>query len=414
MVQIKRKPKRHLRKSFVILCLVIVIAVTLIIRIPIMITDHKLQKLGYSHKTAEIIRHTGYASRVIDYGYYSDYLSDCYQNGTVNPDYLPLYLEMYENRTLTDDDFLLCQRLQDIGYETDQIQNLFANLSFDEILPLLVFDYQFSESAYIDDVVNNRETNTESSFALSADYSSRADAKTVASFSDDMLVSDKRIMENIAPEDLTDLDTTYSAAGIQLSENAADAFLKMAAAAAADGVSVYAVTGYISYDDQAASWQNAVNNYGDYAAYYGGVQAGCSEHQTGRAVNVSSVGYEGQDFETTPAYAWLQENAADYGFILRYPQGQEEITDSSFEPSHLRYVGKDLAEAVNKSGMTYDEFYLLYLDAWDDARYIPAEDVLEGTSWTVNTDADHNSMAEPSASPSEAASAVPAETSSAE
>ena len=32
-----------------------------------------------------------------------------------------------------------------------------------------------------------------------------------------------------------------------------------------------------------------------------------------------------------------------YGFILRYPQGKQEITGTSYEPWHYRYVGVDAA-----------------------------------------------------------------------
>jgi D-alanyl-D-alanine carboxypeptidase len=56
------------------------------------------------------------------------------------------------------------------------------------------------------------------------------------------------------------------------------------------------------------------------------------------------------------------QNAVQYGFILRYPRGKEWITGYDYEPWHYRFLGKELAEKVNLSGLTYDEYYVRYLD----------------------------------------------------
>ena len=55
--------------------------------------------------------------------------------------------------------------------------------------------------------------------------------------------------------------------------------------------------------------------------------------------------------------AWLANNSYKYGFILRYPEGKEDLTGIEAESWHFRYVGKDMAKLVRDSGLTFDEIY---------------------------------------------------------
>ena len=164
----KLSARQRYRRRLALLIFAAALTVLTIIRIPYEYTIHKLKSLGYDRKTAEIIRKDKLDQRIIDYRYYSAYLAKCFQKGTVNGNYLPLYLNVYNDRELSSDDFLLCQRLQDEGYETDQIQNLFANLSYAEICPLLMMAYQYNEDTYIEDVQQNRQA--DGTFTLSGDY----------------------------------------------------------------------------------------------------------------------------------------------------------------------------------------------------------------------------------------------------
>ena len=73
------------------------------------------------------------------------------------------------------------------------------------------------------------------------------------------------------------------------------------------------------------------------------VQApGASEHHTGLALDLVSSEYTSLDegFENTEAFAWLQEHAWEYGYILRYPRDKESITGVIYEPWHYRFVGR--------------------------------------------------------------------------
>jgi len=90
---------------------------------------------------------------------------------------------------------------------------------------------------------------------------------------------------------------------------------------------------------------------------------GASEHQAGLAFDIISNDYVMLDegFAETKAGQWLSEHSCEYGFILRYPKGKEDITGIEFEPWHFRYVGREAAEIINKEGITLEEFWDKYL-----------------------------------------------------
>lgn len=89
--------------------------------------------------------------------------------------------------------------------------------------------------------------------------------------------------------------------------------------------------------------------------------AGCSEHETGLAVDITSRNYIEleQDQENTPDNQWMRENCWKYGFIVRYPAGKTSITGISYEPWHFRYVGKEAAIFLQTNHLTLDEFWKL-------------------------------------------------------
>lgn len=93
---------------------------------------------------------------------------------------------------------------------------------------------------------------------------------------------------------------------------------------------------------------------------------GTSEHETGLAVDVVTYGWFvkntdlNETFDQTPAFRWLSDHAADYGFILRYPKGKESITGYSYEPWHYRFVGLDKAKTIRDSGLCLEEYLNRY------------------------------------------------------
>src|SRR5699024_5056985 len=80
---------------------------------------------------------------------------------------------------------------------------------------------------------------------------------------------------------------------------------------------------------------------------------GHSEHQTGLAFDLNEIS---DAFAGTPEAEWLAEHAHEYGFIIRYPADKEDITGYSYEPWHVRYLGKEIAEKVYESGLCLEEY----------------------------------------------------------
>ncbi|MBQ7397916.1 MAG: M15 family metallopeptidase [Clostridia bacterium] len=86
---------------------------------------------------------------------------------------------------------------------------------------------------------------------------------------------------------------------------------------------------------------------------------GKSEHQSGLCVDFMTTGMSAltnEQFEPTAAFKWLQKNACQFGFILRYPEDKVNVTGYSYESWHYRFVGKDAAIAITEQGITLEEY----------------------------------------------------------
>ena len=88
---------------------------------------------------------------------------------------------------------------------------------------------------------------------------------------------------------------------------------------------------------------------------------GCNEAGTGLAADILAEGYTRLDtgFADTDAYRWLCAYAADYGFILRWPEDSQAVTGMVFQPWHWRYVGVENARAIRASGQCLEAFLAL-------------------------------------------------------
>ncbi|WP_421120761.1 D-alanyl-D-alanine carboxypeptidase family protein [Aquihabitans daechungensis] len=144
-----------------------------------------------------------------------------------------------------------------------------------------------------------------------------------------------------------------------LRPEAAAALDDLAWAAARDGVPIIGISAFRSEPSQREVYESYVQEEGVAAADRFSAAPGHSEHQTGLAVDVT--GADGSCptepcFGLSPQAAWLEEHAPEYGFIVRYPPGKELITTYTAEPWHLRYVGIGPATAMQRAGLTLDEY----------------------------------------------------------
>lgn len=132
-----------------------------------------------------------------------------------------------------------------------------------------------------------------------------------------------------------------------------------------DGIELTPVSGYRSYDLQVELFEDQIqleidNNGLDktkatVAAATEVMIPGGSEHNAGLAMDICSLS---ESFEDTDEAAWLRENAADFGFILRYPKDAKSraITKVIYEPWHYRFVGVEAAKDITAKGVTLEEY----------------------------------------------------------
>ena len=156
--------------------------------------------------------------------------------------------------------------------------------------------------------------------------------------------------------------------GVTVDEVAADAFNRFVSDAQAAGYGVTAWRGYIDYWTTLENfYEPAVYSYGAETASKTTFVPGCHDHQTALCVDLRYNGSD--DFRGTEAWDWLITHCADYGIILRYPEGQESWYGTACMcPCHFRYVGVEPAKYITDNNITLEQFMLLY--DWD-ILYVP-------------------------------------------
>ena len=142
------------------------------------------------------------------------------------------------------------------------------------------------------------------------------------------------------------------------------AYETMRADALKAGIELVAFSTYRGFARQKELYEGYVAKDGQEAADRYSARPGFSEHQTGLAFDIGEKGQEqhwaSTSFGGTKAGKWLLEHAHRYGFILRYPEGSENITGYMHESWHFRYVGKALAEEIHEKQLTLEEYLLVH------------------------------------------------------
>lgn len=132
------------------------------------------------------------------------------------------------------------------------------------------------------------------------------------------------------------------------------------------GSQITAVSGFRSQKEQTAIWEETISKEGIAFAEKYVAQPGCSEHQTGLAIDLAksapSIDYVRPALPAEGAIAAFIRLAPQFGFILRYPEGKENITRISYEPWHFRYVGFPHSMIMTSRQLVLEE-YLEMLEA---------------------------------------------------
>lgn len=187
-------------------------------------------------------------------------------------------------------------------------------------------------------------------------------------------------------------DTLYGKS-IQLDSTAAAALKAMLLCMRADGITdTFVTSGYRSYHYQEANHNNHIKTEQsgisqDAYAYFGydyiqkfyiqkgknklsyedaravalsySAEPGKSEHQSGLCVDFMTTrmtDLTNEQFEPTTAFRWLQQNACQFGFILRYPKDKTDVTGYAYESWHYRFVGREAAMEITRRGITLEEY----------------------------------------------------------
>lgn len=151
---------------------------------------------------------------------------------------------------------------------------------------------------------------------------------------------------------------------------AADAFTALLQGARDAGFTPHIYCAYRSYATQESQFANETAKYvrqgyseadAKKAAALVVAEPGTSEHQTGLSADVVDQYYESLSVDKVDAtfMQWLRDHCAEYGFILRFPEGKERIT-GHYEPWHVRYVGQEAAQFMTEHDLCMEEFVALY------------------------------------------------------
>lgn len=153
-----------------------------------------------------------------------------------------------------------------------------------------------------------------------------------------------------APDDLV----TWPGTDFRLRAEVADQLELMLSAAQDEDLAYRVVSGFRSYDTQAGTYDYWSRESGTAAADTVSARPGHSEHQTGLAVDLDDTTgecYLQACFGETEEGQWLAEHAHEFGFIISYPKGAQEVTGYDYEPWHVRYVGPQVAGDMHQRGV---------------------------------------------------------------
>lgn len=170
---------------------------------------------------------------------------------------------------------------------------------------------------------------------------------------------DNALDRSYVPEELVDAGSSYKD-NILVNQTLLDNFNLMKMDAYKNGFNIDIMSGYRDYGYQEKIYNRMVLEKGFAYAFRSIAKAGCSEHQTGLAIDIciyrDGLCFIEHELEETDEVKWLVDNCYKYGFILRYPRGMEDRTGYNYEPWHFRYVGRDVAKYLWERKMILEDY----------------------------------------------------------
>ncbi len=336
-----------------------------------------LRKLGYSEQAISNILLKWKTATVKEIG----------KNQTVNAafeskDYQDDYLKIYQKVEYQDQKNLIrnINKLIQKGYKASDISMILAHGNNEDVTnfakrkKVKYLEQFFSVSyaklrnydRYVSYYDKEREDAETTVLRVNMDFDKEeyTDPLEIKNFSEKVLVNKHRqLVEEYVPKNLKEVPSSLlkdDSEKIMVVSSVLKAFQKMQEAASKEDYHLLINSGYRSYQDQEETQQVYLEAYGQKYVDSYVAKPGFSEHQTGMSIDVASA--DTSVFVESNEYDWMMENAYLYGFILRYPKSKEEITGYKCEAWHYRYVGEKIAKYIHDHNITYDEYYIQFLD----------------------------------------------------
>lgn len=169
--------------------------------------------------------------------------------------------------------------------------------------------------------------------------------------------------DRILPDDYAPvLSKIFTNGTVELDYRVVPYYRAMYDAAKSDDIILTPISGYISIADHTERFEEYIGELTEggrskksatLIAMKEVMLPGANEHNTGLAIDICS---RAESFEDTDEFEWLDAHAHEYGFILRYPKGKEEITGVDYKPWLFRYVGAEAARQIKQQEITLEEF----------------------------------------------------------
>jgi len=354
----KRKKRYKLKKGKIFFTLLILICITTLSFNTSNIIEYiNLKSLNYSNNSIKLIK-----DNELEIDLYSKTLDKIIDTKYFNKENVKHYLEI----NYQDNNYFLenINKLIKIGYNSEEINAIYNKINnIDLILNkdynkniLNITNSKYYKEDNLERYLNYESDNIVLDVNINLDYEFYNHDIEIENV-DNLVIVNKyyKLSKDYVPELIT-INKKYAInERQQLTKEAKNAFEKMCEDARLNDIYIYSGSAYRSYNYQNTLYNNRVKSDGLEYANKTAAKAGYSEHQTGLAIDILNGKFQYLDSDNKE-YQWLIDNSYKYGFILRYPEGKENITGYTYEPWHFRYLTIELATELKEKNITYEEY----------------------------------------------------------
>ena len=370
----KSKKGKLKKKSIVLIVIIVLIIIVEIINPIKLYNKYQLKNLGFNDTSIENILKNGLKDKVLEQGY-NKTIDIIFNSEDFNIKNYDIYVDLtyYELDDYTKNVNTLIAK----GYDKEDINNILKKANNETLKEFVdkdyikdvskFLEYDFSLLSNIDRYIKYQdEHNMDAELVviyvnIGLDNDFYKNTTTTDKFSYDMLINKYHgISDDFTPENIVDVPKGYGE-NEKLNEECLKAFIKMSDDCKAEtGYKLLVRSGYRDIESQKKTYNSYLKTYGKTYAENYVTHPGFSEHHTGLAIDVRA---ESADiFASSKESKWAYLNAYKYGFILRYKKEYENITGIKYESWHFRYVGEEIASYIHEHDMTYEEYYVRFLN----------------------------------------------------